>query len=303
MLERRVVWKHQVAGADYILNEHVDASGNVDQTKTQDTVIIDERLYDPAFRDGREAYHLALGGGLNRVHKGLAYWRLRGRILVPDSQTMVAALEDKERTLRAAFDPALCLNDSPSTDGAYALEWVEPTLDTTNFPSGISARIYVRPAVQPSVVEDKNSIASRLFAIGLVAADPRLYHQTEQTLALTPGSPTGNVINRGTVPAALKATIVMSAAGATNFTIARGGVSFILDLSTMVNTDQVVVIFETSGPYGRGKFITKNAVENAALMTSLPNTWLDAPAGTTSFTISNTTGVTSCTLAWRHSWA
>jgi hypothetical protein len=149
------------------------------------------------------------------------------------------------------------------------------------------------------MIEDLSDRSARKFAMSLIAADPRQFEQTEQTLSLTPASTPGDVVNRGTVPAPMKATITMSGAGHVLFTITRSGVAFILDLSGTVNGDVVVVIFETSGPYGRGKLITKNGVESFALKASSPSTWLDAPVGTTSFAISNHTNVTSCVLAWR----
>jgi hypothetical protein len=300
VLRSPVVWGH----GPLTLNEHIDSAGLIDQTKVQDTYVLDGRESDPTFRDGRDALHLAQGGTLSRTHKGMSFWRLRGRILVPDSQTMFADLEDKERTLRAAFDPALCLYDSPSTEGAYALDWNAATDDIVNFPSRlIPSRIYARPTTQPIVREDQEALWSRPFAIGLVAPDPRIDHQTESTRLLTPGSPSGSVANLGTVPSALKATIVMGGSGSASFTISRGGVTFGLNLNGLVNGDQVVVVFEWCGPYGRGKYITKGGVENAALMTTAADTWLNAPVGSTNFVIANTTNVTSCTLAWRHAWA
>jgi len=301
VLRSRVAWAHNT----FVLNEHIGTDGTIDKTKLTDTYMLDDRRSEPAFRDGRDPYHLAQGGSLGRAHKGMAFWRLKGRILVPLAlpAAMAQEMEDKERALLAAFDPFLCTLDSPSTEGAFALDWTEPTQDTTNFPTGIPTRLYARPTLHPMVTERLYDMAVRDFAVGLVAGDPRKYHQTESTLALTPGSPSGSVVNRGNVPSALKATIVMSAAGSATFTIARGGVSFILNLTTMVASDTVIVIFETCGPYGRGKLITKNGVENAALKTSAADTWLTVPVGSTSFSISNNTGITSCTLAWRHAWA
>lgn len=299
MLRSRLTWGH----GSLLLNEHYNADGTTDITKVKDTIVVDERISDPTFRDTRDPYHLTTGGALGSVHKGMAYFRLRGRILVPDA-TQQARLGDRERELRAAFDPSVCLYDSPTTDGAYTLDWDEITGDTAIYPTArIPQRIYARPAAQPQLGESLRDGAVRPFAVGLIAPDPRIYAQAESTLSLTPGTPSGNVINRGTVPAPLKATITMSGAGNAAFTIARGGVSFVVTLAGMVNTDVVIITFATSGPYGRGKRITKNGAENFALKTSGVATWLDVPVGTTSFTITNTTGVTSCLLAWRSAWA
>lgn len=295
MLQSRISFGHNA----FVLNEFYNVDGTIDNTKVQDALIVDERETQPDFRDLRDAYHLTIGGGLGRVHKGLKGLRLSGRIMVPDASQQ-KSLADRERAFLAAFDPALCYRDSPTTEGAYALDFSEVTADTATYPTGrISLRYYMRPDRAPRITENLKDRSSRLFGMALVAADPRLYEQTEQTLSLTPASASGNVVNRGTVPAPMKATITMAGAGHASFTITRAGVAFILNLAGMVNGDVVVVIFETSGPYGRGKLITKNGVENFALKTSSPSTWLDAPVGTTSFAISNHTNVTSCVLAWR----
>jgi len=68
----------------------------------------------------------------------------------------------------------------------------------------------------------------------------------------------------------------------------------------MVNTDVVVVIMETCGPFGIGKSIKKNGVSAFALKTSGATTWLDAPVGTTSFTHTNTTGISAVLYEWGH---
>ena len=279
-------------------NAHLAADGSAVIANAQNTVTVDRRIIDTQFREGRDAYQLATGGSLGRAHKGFGILRLWGRILVPMA-TQDASLSDKERAMLAAFDPELCSLDSPSTDGAYAFDFSEPTLDTTNYANGrIPLRYYARPAARPSIEEVYAEGTFLRYALVLAAADPRCYEQTAGSLVLTAGTPTGDVVNKGTVPAPLKVTIVMAGAGASNFTITRGGVAFILDLSTATAGQSVVVVMETCAPYGRGKYITKAGVEAASLKTSSPSTWLNAPVGTTSFTITNTTNVTSATLAW-----
>ena len=295
MLQGRCTYAHNT----FIFNEHYNTNGTVDYSKINNTVLIDQRSIDVGFRDLRDPYHLTTGGALGRVHKNFGTIRLSGRILVPDA-TQVATAADRERAMLAAFDPALCYRDSPTTEGAYAFDFSEPTTDTATYATGlIPLRYYARPAARPRTVETLNDGTVRGFDMALVAADPRAYEQTEQTLVLTPGSPTGNVVNRGTVPAPMKATIVMSGAGAGAFGIVRGGVTFILNMAGMANNDTVVVYFETCGAYGDGKRVTKNGADAFALKTSAPSTWLDAPVGTTSFSITNGTNMTSCTLAWR----
>lgn len=284
-----------------VLNEHYTAADPpvLDRTKVQDTIIVDQLLIRPAYRDLRDPLHLGQGGTVGRVHKGMLSLSLQGRILVPNA-TQVASLEDRERALRLAFDPYECYRDSPSTEGVYALSWLDPTTDTTTYPTGwIPVTRYVRPVGQPETLWSMTDGPQRRWTVALVAPDPRLYDTTNGSLAATVAGP-NNLTNKGTIPGPLKVTITMSGAGATNFTIARGGVSFVLNLSSMANADVVVVTMETCGPFGIGRRITKNGSDAFSLKTSGPTTWLDVPAGTTEFTHANTTNIASIAYAWGH---
>ncbi len=297
MNRRQVTYGHR----SFVFNQHLNADGTVDPTKVKNTVVLDQRQTPVQFLDMRDPFHVSQGGALGRVHKGFLELRLTGRIEVPDADQR-ASLADKEFEMRAAFDPYLCTLDSPTTEGAYPLDFFEPTTDTGagRYPSGwMDLRYYMRPTRQPAITESVNERGSRQYSVFLVAADPRCFEQSESTLSLSPGTASGNVVNKGNVPAPLKATITMSGAGASNFTITRSGVAFVLNLSGMVNNDVVVVVFEPCAPYGAGRLITKNGVRAHSLKTSAPGTWLDVPAGTASFAITNTTNVTSCVLAWR----
>ena len=281
----------------YAFGAHLNADGTPYRANAQNTTTIDRRESAPQFREGRDAYHLATGGQLGRSHKGFHLVRLNGRIIVPDASQQ-ATLADKEAAFRAAFDPELCYRDSPSTDGAYAFDFSEPTADTVTYPSGRRAmRYYARPMAHPTVIEELGQTSLR-YALGLICPDPRCYEQTEQTLSLTPASASGNLVNRGNVPAPLKATITMAGAGNAAFTLTRGGVSFILNLTSTVAAQVVVVVFETCGPYGVGRKITKAGADAFSLKTSSPSTWLDVPVGTTAVTMTNHTNVTSCVLSW-----
>lgn len=287
----------------FAFNQHLNPDGTTNTALVNDTVVLDERRINPSYRDLRDPLHMAQGGQLGRVHKGMTLITLRGRIQAPNA-TQQRSLGDRERALKAAFDPYQCYRDSPSTDGAYAFDFTEETTDTVTYAGGlILARYYCRPTSQPVTDEGLLNGTSRPFSLALIAGDPRMYEQGEQTLVLSPGTPSGAVVNRGTTQAAIKATILMSGAGNAAFTITRGGVAFILNLAGLVNGDSVVVIMETCGPYGEGKTVKLNGVNAFSRKTSTPSTWLDAPVGSTTFTISNTTNVTSCTLAWRSSRA
>lgn len=299
MIRSRVTFGHK----SLVLNEHYTAATPpaVDSAKWTNTVTIDRVLTRPTYRDVRDALHLAQGGTGGRVHKGLLSLSMSGRIITP-AGAQEATLTDREIALRAALDPYECYRDSPSTDGVYALDWQEPTADAVNYPTGwIALRRYARPMAQPETLAAATDSASRQWSCGLVCPDPRLYEQELQSSTGAPG--TRSLTNKGNVPAPLRVTLTMSGAGASNFTITRGGVSFILNLSGCVNADVVVVVMEWSGPFGRGRYITKNGSEAFSLKTSGPTTWLDVPAGATSFTVANTTNVGTLLYEFYHARA
>lgn len=282
----------------FAFNEHLAADGSSILAKFNDAVILDDRQIDPSYRDLRDPLHLAQGGQLGRIHKGMTLITLRGRIQVPDA-TQQRTLGDRERAMKAAFDPYLCYRDSPLTDGAYAFDFTDETTDTATYTNGrLLQRYYCRPTSQPRFDENLLMGTSRPFTVALLAGDPRAYEQTEQTLVLTPASASGSVVNRGTTPGPVKLTIVMAGAGSATFTLTRGGVAFILNLSGLSAGNTVVVLMETSGPYGPGKTVTLGGVNAFSRKVSGPSTWLDAPVGSSTFAITNTTNVTSCTVGW-----
>ena len=299
MKNSRATYAHK----SLVLNEHFSGDPPVlDRTKVQDHIGIDRLIIRPKFRDTREALHLAQGGTMGRVHKGLLTLQAQGRIRVPNA-TQAASLEDREKALRLAFDPYECYRDSPTTDGVYALSWLEPTLDTTNYPTGwMPVTRYVRPVAQPETEWSIDDQSYRRWAVGLVAPDPRLYDTALGTHNVpTPGASNyHNLVNKGTIAGPLRVTITMSGAGESSFTVARAGVSFILDLTTMAASGVVVVNMETCGPFGIGRTIIKNGTAAFALKTSGPTTWLDVPAGTTLFGIFNGTNVANVLYEWGH---
>jgi hypothetical protein len=284
-----------------VLNEHYSGDPPVlDRTKVQDHIGIDRLIIRPQYRDTREALHLAQGGTAGRVHKGMLAMQAQGRILVPNA-SQGASLEDREKALRLAFDPYECYRDSPTTEGVYALSWLEPTLDLTNYPTGwMNVTRYVRPTAQPETEWTINDQSYRSWSVALVAPDPRLYDTTLGAATVTTPFNSTDLINKGSIAGPLRVTITMAGAGASNFTITRSGVSFILDLTALVNNDVIVVVMETCGPLGIGRSVTKNGAAAFSRKTSSYATWLDVPAGTTAFTHANTTNVTSIVYAWGH---
>jgi len=287
----------------FAFNSHRNADGTPNESNVNTTVTIDARSIVTGFRDLRDPLHLAQGGSLGRVHKAMTLVRLAGRIEAPDI-TQQKSISDREREMLVAFDPYICYTDSPSTDGAYAFDFTEPTADSTNYPAGhIHLRYYCRPTERPAMEERVGENGWRGYTLALVAPDPRCYESALGSLSLTPGAPSGVVENKGNVASPLRATITMGGAGAANFTISDGTTSFILNLAGLSAGNVVVANMETSGPFGAGRSVTVGGVAAFSRKTSAATTWLSVPAGETTFTITNTTNVTTCVLAWGHARA
>ena len=291
---------------NFAFNQHLPADGTENTAYLDATVILEQLLENAGYRDLRDPLHLAVGGTFGRVHKGLKVWDATGSIIVPEASNLdrYAAMDDRVRALRAAFDPYLCLRDAPAAEGAFQLAFSEATADTANYPAKrIPMQIYARPIGQPYVAEALGERGERKYRITLIAADPRTYSQAEQTLALSAGTPSGSMNNAGNHPSPLKVTVTMDGAGSASFTISRASVAFVVDLSGFALNDVLTIVMEQSAIYGRGRYITKNGTENARLKTSAASTWLDAPVGASTVTISNTTNVRSCVLNWYHAWS
>lgn len=288
----------------FAFNSHLTAAGAVNEANVGSTVVIDARDILTAYRDLREPLHLAQGGTLGRVHKGMALIRLSGRIEGPETSLQAATISDREREMRAAFDPALCLLDSPSTDGAYAFDFSEYTADTTTYPDGyIPLRYYCRPAETPQMLERIGEKPARAWSLALVAPDPRAYLQTLGSLTLSSGTLSGSVVNKGTVPGPVRVTITMAGAGSSSFTISNGVKTLACSLSGTSNGNVVIIYMETCGPFGRGRRVTLNGTDAFSRKTSAADTWLTAAPGTQTFTITNATNVTTCLVEWGHAWA
>ena len=283
-------------------NTHLDEDGNLVRAELPDCIVLTDVQENPAYRDLRDPYHLTQGAQLGRVHKGMRVIQLIGRILVEDNQPFYqrARMADVANQLRAAFDPAICYRDSPTTDGAYQLQYRQHTFDNylSRQHDGSPVLVPAGPAaLADREVERGGEQGERQDRSGR-CRPARLRADRGADAHAHPGSPSGSVINRGNTAAPLKVTYTMSGAGSSAATLTRASVSFILNLSGRSGGDSIVVVHETCAPYGRGRYITLNGIDNSPLKTSAASTWLDVPVGSTTFTLSNTTGISSCVLRW-----
>lgn len=297
MFKRQATWGH----GPLVFNSerNTDASVNSTSSDVFDLLQV-HRL--PGYRSQRDAFHLAQGGTPGRILKGLMAVQLSGNIRAQAASgatdiqmSQLAALTDKKALLRSAFDPGLCDTDSPSTFGVYTFDWFEPTL-VAGYSGWIPQRVWGRPESGVEITERTDDQAGCAFGVTLVCYDPRVYEPTEVNRILSPATTSGTLTNAGNAPGPLCAVITMAGAGSAAFTITQGTQTFVLNLSAASAGDVVVVVFENCAPYGNRRISCFGVEHYETKVSPLTPNWMSAPVGTNTYSISNTTNVTSCTL-------
>ena len=290
------------------LNEHRTAAGALDATKEADTIRVDRfdfsRLQQ---RDQREPLNLLTGGDLGDASPTFRYLSLAG--MVKGSNGM--KLSDKIAALLAAFNVEEAQLASPTTVGLLPLTftdvtevntgrgtaWTDPTQSGQ---SGyyVVERFLARPAGWPIITQRRSGGDSAGFALELVCADPRRYIDTAESVVLNSGNgfsascPNWNTTQGWAVPPTL--TIVTSANGSATFTfaIADGIADLVLNLSAVGAA--TIVVDCAAGTIKIG------STHRADLRTSVVDSLFKrVPRGGATAAASNTTNVTSVTLAYR----
>lgn len=274
------------------LNDHRDASGDFDRDQAEDCY--DVTYFDfsaLSVRDQVEGLHLDSGADLGVASKEYRRLALRGLI----KGSTAAKLEDRVAKLFNAFDVEEAQRDDPTTEGISAFTFWCPTDDP---PSGLSSPVQeqfmARPRGFPVVYERKSQGLAYMFAAELICADPRRYVVTAESIVFSSGDWTKAMPNwsdgQGVIVYPVL-TIVMSGAGDSDLTISDGTTDLVLDMSG-----------ETAGTFtvDMGTCdIKKGTTMRADLRTSEVDTFYGVAPGGSSWTITNTTGVTSVTAAYR----
>lgn len=139
-------------------------------------------------------------------------------------------LFDMLHTVRSVFSATSAYLDSPGDKGFLPLSYFQPTLDVTSwpavtYPNGIPLFINVRPAgnVRFTVNRDRQTpgkstgerTTSMPWSVPLLAKDPRVYVDPEQSAGLSGGTVAnvaGSAVNRGDYESPLNITLVVAAA-------------------------------------------------------------------------------------------
>lgn len=212
---------------------------NNDSDSTDDTYEINvvvtgdawARVEDPRPEDdGYEA---------GKTWKQIKMIRLEGTLRAPT----LAKFYDKRQSLAAAFDAAKIAHEN--TDPYLAMTFSVPTLDTTNFPTGLVASKYLllpkRIALPPLSMY---SGRAGYFTLEMEAIDPRRYLQSSSTCQVVATGSTS--FNNTLADYRSWPTITITATGAGSATYSVGATSdgltdLTLNLSGLVNTDVVLI--------------------------------------------------------------
>lgn len=247
-----------------------DADDTYEVNRITYSVVIDAVIDPHQNKDGLEA------GPARKVSLLI---RVDGMVRAPS----IAKLFDKVKALVEAFDPAKISHEN--ADSFLAYDFTTPSVA-----GNVAARYYVRPRDLPTPPVDMSTGNATPFTLELLAADPRRYAQTEDTLA---GA--GTATNGGDYPTWPTLTITMAGAGAANYTAdltTDTPLPLVLDLTGLIATSVVVVDMES-------KRITVDGVEDASRYVSGDYFQLEPGANTVAY--SNTTNASSV-LSWRDAY-
>lgn len=277
------------------LNRHRTAQGGYDKTYESHTIRVDTFDYSRLqLRDQREALSLVTGGLLGDATESFRYISLTGSIIAPTG----SQLEDYISRFLQTFDLEEAILASEATKGISAFEFTCPTDvgfgEAIDYSPKQAEKFMVRPAGYPVIRERRSGGSSVPFALELIAEDPRRYRVAQTIRVLQSGAwsadcPNWNAyVGRQVSP---YVTIVMAGSGASNFGLSDGVDTLVLDLSGSANNDVITIDMATA-------IIRRNGAMAAAIRTSTVDTFLAIPRGGVTLTATNTTNVTSVTIAY-----
>lgn len=198
-----------------------------------------------------------------------------------------------------AFNPVVAYNADTANRGFLAFDFDRPTIDTSTWTAGsIPQRMLLRPTASPSYsIERRKTSGSVGFAIPvtipLVARDPRIYLQTQQSISLSTSSQTAT--HRGNFQSWPFVTITLSGTGSSNVNIIMDGHTVGLNLST-----------ESTGVFSinyANRHVTNSSGDSRddLLRSTWDQDWTPVQAGGSVVRMSNVTNLTA-TFAWREAW-
>lgn len=213
-------------------------------------------------------------------------------------------LWDKTQNALAAFSPTLAYNADSANLGFLAFDFYQPTGDivtwpTSTYPNGIPLRFYLRPESTPGYTSQRDTQGgaaarggSKQLRLVLVARDPRKYLQTTTTVSLSTSTQTATY--RGDYPTFPIITLTTTAAGSSSFTLTIGGSAIVYDLSGASAGTYTI-------DYGKKSIVDGSGARADSLFSAVTQ-FRVIQSGTT-YRMSNTTGVSACSMTYREAFA
>jgi hypothetical protein len=284
-----------------ILNAHRQADGTMLATAAAraamaDTIRVDRFDFSRLqVRDQREPLHLLSGADVGDATVAGRYLALGGTIVASSA----GRLEDRIAEVFQAFHIEEAQLDAASTEGISPFVFTCPTELVGYAPRQVE-RFNARPAGYPAIFERRSRGFGATFAVELFVPDPRRYRDTAEAIVVPAGVCPNWTLGVGTqVPPVV--TVVLSGAGASNFTLRRSAtgvfpqVDFVMDLSGL-GASTLTVDMATQR-------ILVGSTPRADLQTSAVNTFWAIPRGGCTVQALNSAGVTSVTVAYRQARA
>lgn len=213
---------------------------------------------------------------------------------------------DNLQTFLAAFNPVLAYNADTANLGFLSLAFYQPTAitgtwSTASYPNGIPMQLYCRPSAPPSydipkaaTSGDANKGLATNATLQLICRDPRKYLQTQASQVVTLSANTAT--NRGDYPTWPIFTFSLSASGNSSLTLTVGGGSVFIDMSSKstgtFTMDFAKRMLTDSNGTNLNGLITGNTVFSQV-----------QPGQVTTYSMTNSTGISSITIKFYEAWA
>ena len=247
--------------------------------------------------DYRELRQLAEGAEANQAFEGIRTWVGRGRIVAASP----ADLEDKTWAMYEAFSPA-AVRMATAIDGLSPPGVLPFQFSRASAGGALALRFYARPSIgRPLVVGRIREGLIRPFIFGLVAMDPRVYGQTEQSVPLQERTGGNNTLtNSGNLYTHPTIVLTMNGVGAATVTVTNTttGQSFVLDLSTTTGGEYVLDCQRATIVRTTGGVVNKYGMRKSGFLTP----FVLAP-GANIITWSSDTSISEARFKWRHAYA
>lgn len=300
------ILSHPLGYRGLVLNGQRNSSGALVEANLNKTILVERFDFSALeFRDQRDGLHLLLGGDLGAVSAEFRYISLSGTIMGDTA----GDLEDRVANFLSIFHPENCYAASPSTKGVHDLDFYTPTLvPPSGYTSPVREIFKGRPTALPAVFERRATGYAMVFAAQIICPDTRRYLYTAEAKAANTGNSFSVAIPNWTTTTGAATTgiitLVLTAAGHASCTLryvdtlTGTTTDLVLDLSGIGAGAHTITVDVGTGVIKEGS-TRKDELRTSAVDTGI---W-QVNAGGGTFSVINTTNLTSATFAYRQARA